>query len=136
MKSKPRARKSQSAADKLALAQKHLRRVQIAWDDPTNWDDLSVFGFYCLEAAVEAAALHLRIKTSTKHWEKAEVAEMLHKKHALPDVSGLLIDLNDARKATTYGDVDAPDLDAEALASDIETYVEAVAALLSRSKEK
>jgi hypothetical protein len=60
--------------DKLKLARHHLDRVLNAWDTPTNWDDLSLYGFYCLEAAVEAAALHLGIQTSKKHWEKAEVA--------------------------------------------------------------
>jgi hypothetical protein len=41
----------------------------------------------------------------------------------LPDISNLLRDLNDARKATAYGDVDRPDLDAEDIASRIEEYV-------------
>ena len=43
------------SGEKLALARHHLKRVLSAWDDPTDWDDLSLYGFYCLEAAVEAA---------------------------------------------------------------------------------
>ncbi|MGO9254705.1 MAG: hypothetical protein ACLQU1_00145 [Bryobacteraceae bacterium] len=58
------------SGDKLALARHHLKRVQGAWDNPTDWDDLSLYGFYCLEAAVEAAAVCVRLKTSKKHWRK------------------------------------------------------------------
>jgi len=116
--------------DKLKLARRHLERVLVSWDEPTDWDDLSLYGFYCLEAAVEAAARHVGLSTSRKHWEKAETAGELHKKHGLPDVEQLLHDLNDARKATAYGDVIAPDLDAEHVAVQIEQYVDAVAELL------
>jgi len=63
------------SGEKLALARHHLKRVLSAWDDPTDWDDLSLYGFYCLEAAVEAAAVDVGMKTSKKHWEKADLAE-------------------------------------------------------------
>jgi hypothetical protein len=63
-----------TASEKLDLARKHLNKVQIAWDEPTDWDDLALYGFYCLEAAVEAAALHFKLHTSMKHWEKVELA--------------------------------------------------------------
>ena len=117
---------------KLELAQRHLGKVQAAWDDPTDWDVLSLFGFYCLEAAVEAAALHVGLRTSKKHWEKVDLAADLHKKKGLPDITDLLRDLNDARKAAAYGDTDAPELDAEDIATDIENYVEALAKLLAK----
>jgi hypothetical protein len=42
----------------------------------------------------------------------------------------LLRSLNEARKAAAYGDVEAPDLDAEYIAMEIEAYVEAVAELI------
>jgi hypothetical protein len=118
------------AQAKLKVAQRHLKRVLAAWDTPTDWDDLSLYGFYCLEAAVEAAAVHVGITTSRKHWEKADIADELHEKHGLPDVGQLLRDLNDARKAAAYGDVPAPNLDAEDVASEIEIYVDAVRRLL------
>jgi hypothetical protein len=35
--------------------------VRTAWDPP-DWADLSFFGFYCLEAAVEAAAIHHSVR--------------------------------------------------------------------------
>jgi hypothetical protein len=108
------------STEKLALARRHLGRVLSAWDTPTDWDDLSLYGFYCLEAAVEAAAAHVGTRTSKKHWEKADVAEDLHKTHRLPDVGQLLNDLNDARKSAAYGDVPAPELNAEDVASEIE----------------
>jgi hypothetical protein len=71
-----------------------------------------------------------RLKTSKKHWEKADIAAELYKKHGLPNVDQLLHDLNDARKSAAYGDVPPPDLTAEDVASEIETYVEAVATLV------
>ena len=83
-----------------------------------------------MEAAVEAAALHFGLHTSKKHWEKVDVAEELHNTKGLPDISDLLCDLNEARKAAAYGDVDRPDLDAEDIASQIEQYVEAVGELI------
>jgi hypothetical protein len=123
------------SGDKLTLARRHLKRVQSAWDDPTDWDDLSLYGFYCLEAAVEAAAVRVRMKTSKKHWEKADIAGELHQKHGLPDIEQLLRDLNDARKSAAYGDIPAPDLNAEDVASAIERYVDAVADLVERTAE-
>ena len=122
-----------TAEDKLRIAQRHLERVLLAWHAPTDWDDLSLYGFYCLEAAVEAAALTLGIGDASKqHWKKAEVADMLQRQHGLPDVRQLLHDLNDARKSAAYGDVPAPDLDAETVAGQIERYVEAVVSLRAR----
>jgi hypothetical protein len=119
------------AENKLAIARRHLDRVLDAWEDPTDWDDLSLYGFYCLEAAVEAAARKVGIPVSKKHWEKLDVAANLHVHHGLPDVERLLRNLNDARKATAYGDVDIPDdLDAEEIATEIEEYIDAVAKLV------
>jgi len=85
-----------------------------------------------LEAAVEAAALHYRLGTSKKHWEKVDIASQLYKDKGLPEISELLRDLNDARKAAAYGDIEAPELDAERVASDIENYVDAVARTLAK----
>lgn len=123
--------KATKTTRKLDLAKRHLGRVQDAWDDPTDWDVLSLFGFYCLEAAVEAAALHCGLRTTKKHWEKVDLASDLHDKKGLPDITDLLRDLNDARKSAAYGDTDAPDLDAEDIATQIENYVDAVAQLLA-----
>ncbi|MDP2983751.1 MAG: hypothetical protein Q8O92_10535 [Candidatus Latescibacter sp.] len=122
-------------SSKLQLAKRHLERVLVAWSEPTDWDNLSLYGFYCLEAAVEAAALHFGLHTSKKHWEKVDVAEELHNTKGLQDISDLLCDLNEARKAAAYGDVDRPDLDAEDIASQIEQYVDAVAALIATGND-
>jgi hypothetical protein len=124
-----------AGSNKLKLARSHLERVQGAWTEPTDWANLSVYGFYCLEAAVEAGALHVGISTSRKHWEKVDIASDLHRKHGLPDVTELLRDLNDARKAAAYGDVDLPELDAEEISAQIERFVDAVAALLGEGHE-
>ncbi len=121
---------------KLALARRHLDRVDAAWDDPTDWDDLSLYGFYCLEAAVEAAALHVGLGSSNIHSEKADIAARLARKADLPDVSSLLIDLNNSRKAVAYGDVTPPELDPQNVAAEISEYVDAVASLLSQKNSK
>jgi len=47
-KQKKPTRRKIDKAGKLALARRHLERVQQAWDDPLDWDDLSLYGFYCL----------------------------------------------------------------------------------------
>jgi hypothetical protein len=73
------------------------------------------------------------LKLSKKHWEKADVANELHRSHGLPDIDQLLRDLNDARKSAAYGDVPAPDLNAADVASEVEFYVDAVEALVKRS---
>ena len=119
--------------EKLSLARRHLERVLDAWHSPTDWDDLSLYGFYCLEAAVEAAAIHAGLRASKKHWEKADLAGELHETHGLPDIERLLRDLNDARKSAAYGDIPAPNLNAEDVASQIERYVDAVARLLGET---
>ena len=119
-----------NSSNKLQLAQKQLERVQAAWDDPTDWADLSMYGLYCLENAVAAAAIHFGIPVTPNHWKKADIARDLHVKHKLPDVSDLLKDLNEARKANAYGDVPEPSLNAENVAQRIEEFVEAVKAVL------
>jgi hypothetical protein len=109
-----------SAEQKLNLARHHLERVLDALPDPTDWDDLALYGFYCLEAAVEAAALHVGSRTTKRHWEKADIAAELHRNQGLPHIAQLLRDLNDARKTAAYGDTPAPDLDAKDVAQQIE----------------
>jgi len=89
-----------------------------------------LYGFYCLENAVVAASLHLSIDIRKSHPSKAEASKELSSRCGLPDVSGLLVRLNDARKAVAYGDVAVPNLDPEDLAAEIEGYVAAVGVLL------
>ncbi len=67
--------------------------------------------------------------------EKADVAAELHRNHGLPDIEKLLRDLNEARKSAAYGDIPAPELSAENVASEIERYVDAVTNLVERSAE-
>jgi len=121
----------QTAEDSFRLALSHLERVQAAWDTPTDWTDLSTYGFYCLEACVVAATLHLKEQAQRSHPAKAEAARRLNQEHGLPDVEGLLVDLNAMRKHTAYGDTDPPDdMEPEDIALSIEGYVESVRALL------
>jgi len=114
--------------EKLALANKHLAKVQVAWDPP-DWLELSLFGFYALEAAVDAATIYYGLHVKRSHPARVEAARDLHDNFGLPDVADLLRDLNETRKSEAYGEVAAPDLDAEEVASEIELYIAAVAAL-------
>jgi len=119
-----------TAAEKLQLAKKHLKRVQVAWDPP-EWADLALYGFYCLEAAVDAAAIHHGIPVKAEHRLRVQAAETLHSKHGFPDIADLLRDLNTLRKSEAYGDVEAPEMDPERIAIEVEEYVEAVSGLIS-----
>jgi hypothetical protein len=119
------------ASKSLSYAQQHLERVLNALsDDPIDWSDLTIYGFYCLEAAIVAAASHIGLDFRRSHTEKADIARQLVQSHGLPDVADFLWDLNTARKASAYGDVDSPDLDAEDVARKLEAYVKAVSVLL------
>lgn len=60
------------------------------------------------------------------------MAGELHRNRGLPDIEQLLRDLNDARKCAAYGDIPAPELNAEDVASEIERYVDAVTELLAK----
>ncbi|MCQ3806164.1 MAG: hypothetical protein OXB92_00690 [Acidimicrobiaceae bacterium] len=122
---------AQTAQDSFNLALKHLERVAVSWDDPTDWLELSTFGFYCLEACVVAAALQLKRTRPGSHRAKAEEARYLTTTHHLPDIEKLLVDLNTMRKSEAYGDVEPPDnLDPQEVASEIEAYVEQIGSLL------
>ena len=122
-----------SVAEKLALAKRHLGRVREAWYDPTDWDDLFLYGFYALEAAVDCACLHFGEPTRQVHWSRVDAAQRLSG-HGLDDVSDLLRDLNEGRKSVAYGDVDLPDLSAEEIAVKIEEYVESISDLVEQGE--
>ena len=124
------------AAKSLSLAKQHLERVLDAWEDPTDWSDLTMYGFYCLEVSIVAAASHLGLELKKTHPAKAEMASELSRSHSLPDVADFLWVLNNARKSVAYGDVNFPVLDAADVASKIEEYVEAVSALLGDEQDE
>ena len=121
-----------TAAESLQLAQGHLERALEAAEADVDWTDLSTYGFYSLEAAVMAAASHLKLKVQRTHPGKVEAAKLLANKYKLPDVSALLVELNTARKAHAYGDVEAPELDEQDLASELESFVDAVKKVLGK----
>lgn len=115
---------------KLELAESHLQRVLLACDPP-DWAALSIFGFHALENAVDAACLHLSVSLQSTH-PRVAAARQLHKEHGCDDVSEWLHDLNETRKNKSYGDVPAPELDAQETAAQIESYVKAGRKFLER----
>ena len=64
------------------------------------------------------------------HWARQQAAQGLHQDQGMDDVSDLLRDLNETRKRESYGDVVAPELDAEETVRRVEAYVEAVESLV------
>ena len=123
---------AQTAQDSFQLAFSHLQRVRASWDDPTDWTILATFGFYCLEACIVAAALHLGWPRPGGHPAKESQAQRLSTDHGLPDVIDLLRDLHDMQKHEAYGDSPPPSgLDAEEVATAIEAYVDTVRNLLA-----
>jgi hypothetical protein len=116
----------------LSRAESHLTRARAAAPHPTDWYDLTIYGFYCLEAAVMAAATHARLPTARTHPAKAAAAETLARDLGLPDVSVLLPMLNAARKAAAYGDTTLPPLDPVRLVRELERYVAAVGQMISK----
>ncbi len=126
-------RKRRTAKDYLKLANKHLKKVQLAWDPP-DWDDLSTYGLYCLEASVHAAVIKSGGTPERTHWGKVNQAKDLTKNHGLPDIEDLLKDLNQARKANAYGDedFDESDFDAQDISDSIEDYFDKVSDFVNK----
>jgi len=122
-----------SIIEKLTLARRHLERVRHASREPADWDDLALYGFYSLEAAVDCAGLHFGISRGQGHRGRTSLARTLSKR-GLDDVSDLLRDLNEARKSVAYGDIGLPELDAEEVASRIEAYIESISALIEQGR--
>ena len=126
---------AQTAREALEVARRHLEKVDDAWWEP-DWADLALYGFYCLEACVVAAALHLGMPPAKRtHPAKVEQARQLAAVHSLPDIDDLLVNLNDRRKFEAYGDIELPedeDGDAQDVAAEIRAYFEAVEAVLEQ----
>lgn len=51
----------------LHLAKRHLEKVRAAWDELTDWADLAIYGFYCLEQAVLAGATEYVMRGKKQH---------------------------------------------------------------------
>ncbi len=119
------------AGKHLILAKKQLEKVQVAWYEPTDWSDLSLYGFLALENAVAAAATHLGVGWKPTHPSKYEAAVRLHERYGLPDVATLLRQLNELRKSEGYGDVESPeDVDPEDIARAVEDYIDRIEQLM------
>jgi hypothetical protein len=119
----------------LAKAQRQLEKVQVAWLDPVDWSDLSIYGVLALENAVVAAAEHLGVPWQRTHPSKSAAAKVLHEDHGLPNVVDLMLQLWDMRQSESYGDVAPPlDLDAEDVARDVEGFVEAVQQIIGGTR--
>src|SRR5260370_30487333 len=116
---------AQKAKDALERAKQRCARASANPDAP---DEVFVWSFYALENAVVAASIHAGAGFARNHWSKAAAARSLSQKHNLTDVSGLLADLNEARKGTAYGDVDEPELEPADALDQVGSYITEVEA--------
>lgn len=115
----------------LARAESRLRRARAAAPHPTDRYDLTIYGFYRVEAAVMAAATYVGLAVRRTHPGKSAAAERLAQDCGLPNVSVLLPMLNAARKAAAYGDTPLPAIDPVRLVRELDRYVSAVTKMLS-----
>ena len=122
----------QTASDSFHLALKHLARVEVAWLEPTDWTDLATYGFYCLEACVVAAVLHLGGQRPDNHRDKVDAARQLASTQGLPDVGDLLVDLNAMRSTRHTATPNLPRIWTRTdVAISIDEFVESVRRLLT-----
>jgi hypothetical protein len=124
---------AKKAKDALDLARSHLER---AAEDETDADAVFVWGFYALENAVVAAAIHAGAEFQRNHWTKANAARRLSQQHGLTDVSDLLNDMNDGRKGTAYGDVEDPNIEPAEALQQVRDYVAEVVDFLKKKLTK
>jgi hypothetical protein len=117
--------------ERLHLSRDQLSRAQVAALEPEDWAELSIWAFYAVENAVISAADHLQLPWEKSHPSKVKVSRALHGDHRLPDVSSLLVELNDLRKSEAYGEVQPPrSMSAEDVVISVEEFIEAVGELL------
>ena len=116
-----------SPKSKLELARQHLETARHDLADDRKGEAINAL-FYAAEAAIDFLAETHSIDTQKKHYLKAKAAKTLQKTGVLnSDFSGLLNELNDARKAVWY-DGEEPEMDVEDTYADVEALVEAAEA--------
>ena len=64
-----------SPTDKMELARRHLQRVQAAWDDPTDWADLSFYVCTPLKLLLMLLSYVLVRRYNQYTWHRAEAAK-------------------------------------------------------------
>ncbi len=128
----------EKARRQLELARKQLERVQIASWDPQDAEEAVTWAFYAYENAVVAAAEIIGLPWKKRHDAKRDVAEELYRREVVSkDLSSELRDLNDLRKDVAYGEPGAElaEVDLEALAVELEEFVNEVDALLEKAAQ-
>ncbi len=122
------------AQAKIALARNQLDRVQTAAYAEDRVEAVT-WAFYSYENAVVAAAEKAGIAWQKTHPSKIQAAGELRLQGILSiDVGDKLQELNELRKDVAYGEPgpDLEEVDVEDLASELEAFVEEVAAYVDR----
>lgn len=119
------------AQERLGLAREQFARAQVADLEPEDWAELSIWAFYALENAVIAASDHLHVPWERSHPSKVEASRTLRRDHGLPDVSSMLVELNELRKGAAYGEAPSGrSISADEVIAAVEGFLGAVGELL------
>ncbi len=109
-----------------------------AWE-PAEPADCVTKCFYAYENALMAAVLATGGSRTTKHWEKAKLAEQLRKRGKLKtDVSHRLTELNELRKDVSYGEpgYELQQVDLEDLVSELERFLDEVEGVVKAAEDE
>ena len=123
----------QEAQDALNRARKQWDRVSNAAWPPEDYEEAVTWAFYAYENCVVAAAEAQGIPWRKMHPNKVAVARQLYANGQVGrDIGDELERLNELRKDVQYGDPGSEllEVDLEDLASELETFIDEVAALL------
>ena len=123
----------QEAQDALNRARKQWDRVSNAAWPPEDYEEAVTWAFYAYENCVVAAAEAQGIPWRKVHPNKVAVARQLYANGQVGrDIGDELERLNELRKDVQYGDPGSEllEVDLEDLASELETFIDEVAALL------
>ena len=124
----------QEAQAALKRARKQLERVSIAAWPPEDCETAVTWAFYAYENCVVAAAEAQGIPWRKQHPNKVAVARQLYENGQVQrDIGDELERLNELRKDVQYGDpgLELLEVDLEDLATELETFVDEVEALLA-----
>ena len=118
----------------VARARRQLERVQAAAWDPADAEGAVTWAFYAYENCIVALAEMHDLEWKRNHREKAELARRLYANGLVSrDVGDTLEELNGLRMDVAY-DEPGPDLqetDLEALAVDLERFIDEIASLVN-----
>ena len=126
------------ARQHLARARRQLQKVQNACLETADPEDAVTWAFYAYENCVTALAERHRYRWTKNHSKKADLARTLHADGLISrDIGDELEELNSLRKDAAYDEPgsDLKAIDLEALATELEEFVQEVGSCIGPSNE-